>query len=73
VIISELVKDVGELIVANTNNRISMQVQRKTKGNLIQGGRLYDRDLNRNQLNLSQDFMPQVITPNSYFVMCCAW
>jgi hypothetical protein len=30
IMISELVKDVGESIVANTNYGISMQVQRKT-------------------------------------------
>jgi hypothetical protein len=40
IMISELVKDVGELIVANTNCRISMQIQRTTTGNLIQGSRL---------------------------------
>jgi hypothetical protein len=34
IMISELVKDVvGESIVADTNYGISMQVQRKTKGN----------------------------------------
>jgi hypothetical protein len=33
VMISRLVKDVGELIVANTNYGISMQIQRKATGN----------------------------------------
>jgi hypothetical protein len=37
IIISELVKDAGESIVANTNYGISMQVQRKTTGSFIQG------------------------------------
>jgi hypothetical protein len=44
--ISELVKDVGESIVANTKYGISMQVLRKTTGNLIQDSRSYDRYFN---------------------------
>jgi hypothetical protein len=38
---SPLVKNVGEPLVANTNYRISAQVQRKTTGNLIQGNGLW--------------------------------
>jgi hypothetical protein len=55
IMISELVKDVGESIVANINYGISVQVQRKTTGNLIQGSRLYDLDFNLNQLNVNQE------------------
>jgi hypothetical protein len=44
IMISELVNDVGESIVTNTNYGISMQVQRETTGNLIQDSWLYDRD-----------------------------
>jgi hypothetical protein len=40
IMISELEKDAGGSIVANTNYGISMQVQRKTTGNRIQGSRL---------------------------------
>jgi hypothetical protein len=35
IVISELAKDVGESIVANTDYGISMQVQRKTTGSLV--------------------------------------
>jgi hypothetical protein len=54
IMISELVKDVGESIVANTNYGISVQVQRKSTGNLVQGRRLCDRDFNRNRLDLNR-------------------
>jgi hypothetical protein len=54
-IISGLVKYVGESIVANTSYGISMQVQRKTTGNLIQDSWLYDQDVNRIQLYLNQE------------------
>jgi hypothetical protein len=40
IMISELVKDVGESVIANINYGISTQVQRKTTGNLIQGNGL---------------------------------
>jgi hypothetical protein len=40
IMISELVRDVGESMVANTKHGISLQIQRKTIGNLIQGNRL---------------------------------
>jgi hypothetical protein len=39
VMISELVKGVGESIVANTNYGITVQVQRKSTRNLIQDSR----------------------------------
>jgi hypothetical protein len=55
IMISELVKVVGESIVANTNYWISMRVQRKTTGNLIQDSKLYDRDFNRKKLNLNHE------------------
>jgi hypothetical protein len=42
IMISELVKDMGNSIIV----RISVQVQRKTTGHLIQGSKLHDRDLN---------------------------
>jgi hypothetical protein len=47
IMIGELVKDVGESIVANTNYGISMQVQRKTTGNLIQSRWLQNEILTR--------------------------
>lgn len=53
-VFSELTKDVEELIVSNTNYGISMQELRKTMGKLIQGSRLYDRELNRNEPDLNQ-------------------
>jgi hypothetical protein len=37
IMISEVVKDLEESTVANTNYGISMQVQRKSTGKLIQG------------------------------------
>jgi hypothetical protein len=52
---SEFVKDVGESVVADTNYGISVQVQRKETEYLIQSSRFYDRDFNRNQLNLNQE------------------
>jgi hypothetical protein len=55
VMVSEMLGDLGESIIANTNYGISMQAQRKTTGNIIEGSRLYDRDFNRNQLNLNQE------------------
>jgi hypothetical protein len=51
IMISELAKDVEESIVAKTNYEISMQVQKKTTGNVIQDCRVTDRDFNRNHLN----------------------
>jgi hypothetical protein len=51
VVISEFVKDMGDSIVVNTNNGISLQIQRKTAGHLIRGRKLYDRDFNRYQEN----------------------
>jgi hypothetical protein len=39
-----MVKDVAELIVANTNYGTSMQVQGKTTGILIQGRKICDLD-----------------------------
>jgi hypothetical protein len=50
IIVSKLVNNVIKFIVANADYGISMQVQRKTKRNLIQ-----DRDINRNQLDLNQE------------------
>jgi hypothetical protein len=58
IMISKLAKDVRESIVANTNYGISMQVQRKTMGNLIQGSRFHDRDVKRNELVLNQERFP---------------
>jgi hypothetical protein len=52
--ISALAKNVGESIVANTYYGISVQVQRKTTGNVVQGSKLYDRDFNGNKLDLNQ-------------------
>jgi hypothetical protein len=54
IVISELAKDVRESNVAKTNYGISMQVQRKTTGSVVQE-RFYDRDFNRNQQNLDQE------------------
>jgi hypothetical protein len=39
IMISELVKDFGVSLVAGTDYRISVQVHRKTTGNLIQGSK----------------------------------
>jgi hypothetical protein len=43
IIIGLLIKNVEKSIVANTEYRISVQVQRKTMRNLIQRTRFYDR------------------------------
>jgi hypothetical protein len=51
IMMSELVKNVGELIVDRTKYGISVQVERKTTANLIHGSRLCDRDFNLNRLN----------------------
>jgi hypothetical protein len=40
IMVGEMVKHVGESIVANKRYGISLEVQRKTRRNLIQGSRL---------------------------------
>jgi hypothetical protein len=54
IVISEMVKDVGESVVADTNYGVSVQVQRKETEYLIQSSRFYDRNFNCNfKLNRS--------------------
>jgi hypothetical protein len=48
-----------ESIVANAKYGISVQLQRKTTGNPIQGRRLYDPDFNRKELNLKPERFQQ--------------
>jgi hypothetical protein len=53
IMMRELVKGVGESIIAITNYGICMQME--TTGNLIQDSRFYDRDFNWNQLKMNQE------------------
>jgi hypothetical protein len=55
IMISELVNDVRESIVANEKYGISMQVQRKTAGNVIKDIRFCDRYFSWNQLNKNEE------------------
>jgi hypothetical protein len=55
IIISELVSDAEEWNVANTNYGLLTQIRKKVTGNVIHTSRLYNRYLNRNQVNLNRE------------------